>query len=99
MDTFHICVTSIDLDELPLRGQKSSWSVGRMLADHGRFSVFDATSTEALARTMGRIWLSGWFVFEPQGYPWIKVTITDKGRKALRVRSRSAETSESCCGG
>lgn len=80
---WHIDCFSVGLDELPLRKQRNPRDVARILAKAGEFSNFEATANQTIAKTMDWLSESGWFVFEPQGYPWTKVTLTDAGREAL----------------
>lgn len=83
---FHICVTSIGLEELTRKQQRDRVRVARLIAEAGRFSVFEATSSKEIARTIDAIGEAGWFVFDESiGYPWVKVTLTDEGRKALGI--------------
>jgi hypothetical protein len=57
-----------------------------ILANGGRFSVFDATADQKIAGTMTYIEReSGWVrrVEGRHGYPWITIELTEAGRKAL----------------
>jgi hypothetical protein len=99
-DQGHICFSGIGLEELPKKQQKDMYEVARRIAKEGRFSVFDATATRALARTMDRIGREGWFTNHPLGgFPWVGVTLTDKGREALEKKGASCEVCAAppCC--
>jgi len=82
-----ICFFDVGLDELPKRDQRSMRKVARVILKAGRFSVFDATSTEDLAETMDKLSASGWLEFdnEKHGYPWTGVKLTEAGKKALKL--------------
>lgn len=85
-DHVHICCFSVGLDELTRRKQRSAIAVARVLAEAGKFSVFEVTANEDIARTVTKLGGKlGWFTYEPQGFPWTKVTLTDDGRRALKV--------------
>ena len=86
---WHICVTSVGLDELPKKRQANMYDVATVLAKTGRFSVFEATANQTIARTMDRIENSGWFDRTTEPYPWISVKLTDKGRQVLANVKRS----------
>jgi hypothetical protein len=77
---------SVGLDELTRKQQRDKYTVARVLVEHGKFSVFEATANQTIARTVD--WLlntSGWFTtdIESIGYPWTKVMLTDAGKAAL----------------
>ena len=84
-DHVHICTFTVGIDELPRRKQRDPLEVARVLAQHGRFSVFEATANQDIARTMDKLMRNGWFVSdaEASSYPWTHVTLTDAGRAAL----------------
>lgn len=80
----HICYTTSGLDELTRRKQRDSLAVAQMLVQTGRFSVFEATANEDIARTVTRLERKlGWFEYEPQTFPWTAVKLTEKGKRAL----------------
>lgn len=82
--TVIVCSFDIGLAELPERKQRNPWHVARHLARAGRFSVFDATGSETVARTMDWLWDSGWFTWDNScGFPWTRCALTDVGRAAL----------------
>lgn len=83
-DFVHVCTFTVGLDELTRKKQRSSLEVARVLAEAGRFSVFEATANIDIARTMNRLERLGWFVYDSEtGYPWTKATLTAAGKRAL----------------
>ena len=54
------------------------------MASVGRFSVFEATANQDIARTIVRLSKLGWFEYTANGYPWTEARLTDKGTRALR---------------
>lgn len=84
MSITHISFHDIGLSDLPTAKQKDLRHVARLVAEAGCYSVFDATATKALAKTMDAIDRKEWFSYDTKTpYPWVKVTLTDAGRKAL----------------
>ena len=81
----YVDVFTVWLDDLTRKQQRDDLTVARVLAEHGRFSIFEATANQVVARTMTRIQESGWFVFDHEsvGYPWTLVTLTDLGKQVL----------------
>lgn len=78
---------TVGLEDLKRWQQRDKFAVARVLAKEGRFSIFEATENQTIARTMEALDRCGWFVFEPQGFPWTKVTLTDAGRLALGIET------------
>lgn len=75
---------SAGLDDLTRKQQACAVTVASTLARLGKFSVFEATENQTIARTMTRIAESGWFKFDHScGYPWTTVELTDLGRDVL----------------
>lgn len=75
---------SAGLDDLTHKEQQSPIVVAAALAKLGRFSVFEATENQTIARTMTCLADCGWFKFDNSiGFPWTKVTLTDKGHEAI----------------
>ena len=74
------------LPDMTRRQQRDPLTVARALVAAGRFSVFEASANDTIARTMTRLARSGWFDFDDScGYPWTKVTLTAAGRAALGI--------------
>ncbi len=76
------------LDDLSIKRQRSHYEVAKVLARTGRFSVFEATANNVIAKTVMALEDNGWFEFEPQGFPWTKATITDAGRLVLGIEAK-----------
>ncbi len=85
-----ICSFTEGLDELPRKKQASMLEVARHLAKVGRFSVFEATANQTIARTMDRIMQSGWFDRGDDPYPWTSVKLTPVGADAIERLSNGA---------
>jgi hypothetical protein len=81
----HICVFSGGLDELTKRQQGNARTVLAHLDRVGRFSVFEATANQVIAKMMD--WLADKKLIavdnESMGFPWLKVALTDAGRALL----------------
>jgi len=76
---------SVGLDELTRRQQRSSVEVARVLAQRGRFTVFEATANIDIARTIDRLQRKDWFTFDHSvGYPWTRCALNEVGRRALK---------------
>lgn len=79
------CFTT--LDDLPRKQHGDALVVLRaVMKSGGRFSVFDATQNDDIARSMTFIeGASGWIERATDGcqYPWVTVRLTEKGRAAL----------------
>lgn len=84
--TAHVFIDCFDegLGDLPRRKQRDTREVALHLAKAGRFSVFEATANQDIARTITRVLASGWFDTDKScGFPWTKVALTDRGRAVL----------------
>lgn len=84
-DRVHFCITGTGLDDLPVAKQRDKRVVAAHLAKHGRFSVFEATATPAIAKTMDALREIGWFDFDYEGssYPWVGCALTEAGKREL----------------
>lgn len=72
------------LPELTRKQQRDHVLVLRALSGTDRFSVFDATETQEIARTMTAIESKGWIKTNTSiGYPWVAFEITDVGRAEM----------------
>lgn len=93
-----ICSFSAGLDDLKAWERTDPVAVLRVLQRAGRFSVFEATANDAIARTMTRLCHKGCSIVRNGvrtdygrlietdntcGYPWTKVTLTDAGLRLL----------------
>ena len=78
---------SAGLDDLTRKQQASVTEVLAVLDRIGRFSVFEATENQTIARTMTRISKSGYVDMDHScGFPWTTVKLTDKGRELLGMQ-------------
>lgn len=83
--TVHICSFSTSIDEMKRKDQKSMHAVLRVLKEHPRYSIFEATDNDTIARTMDRLQEAGLFERrQPQpAYPWCEATVTEAGLRFL----------------
>lgn len=79
----HICTSSIGLDELKPKQARDLKLVLSIIAEHGRFSVFDATENKHIANTMTKLGQEGYYNRTGGSFPWCNVELTDKGRELL----------------
>jgi len=76
----HACDFSTGLADMPRRKQRYAEEVLRVLHRHGRFSVFEATANDVIARTMDDVIRRKLVeVDNSPGYPWSNVKLTDAG--------------------
>lgn len=78
----HLCSFSVGIDELPRKKQRDAAEVLKVLAEHKRFSVFEATANPTIAATMDRMQGKYFKVIGGQ-YPWCEIELTDDGRVLL----------------
>lgn len=88
-DAAILCSFSSGLDDLSKEDQRDDYKVCRVLAEAGKFSIFEVT--EDIGETLGRLHDRGWFVYGGGEYPWTEVDITSKGRKALGLVGGASE--------
>lgn len=84
--TMTICSLCGDLGDMKRKDQASAQKVLAVLAAMPvkRFSVFEVTDNDSIARTMARIVQDGLIKTDIAcGYPWTEYIITRKGRAAL----------------
>lgn len=93
-----LCSLSSGLDDLPRARQRDVAVVLRVLKARGRFSVFEATANDTIARTMTNLCHKGILIVSKDGtqkfgklietdnscgYPWTKVRLTEDGERFL----------------
>lgn len=92
-----LCRFSAGLDDLTLKQQRDTVAVLRVLHERGRYSVFEATANDVIARMMTRLHHKGYSVvrdgvrtdygrlIETVGgeYPWKYVRLTEGGLRLL----------------
>ena len=80
----HICCFTAGLDELTRKQQKDIATVLRVLQKTKRFSVFEATANQVIAKTVTVLFERGLIENTKQGtFPWTHVTLTDAGERFL----------------
>lgn len=83
MNGFICCSFSVGLDELPRRKQRDPKEVLRVLHRAGRFSVFEATDNQTIARMMSRLERDGLIECELLTFPWTACRITDRAHAMI----------------
>ena len=98
MTSVIICSFSSGLDDMKRKDQKDVVKVLRILAECGRYSVFEATANQTIASMMDRICHKGCTLVAPDGtkreygklvrilggnYPWTHIELTDGGKRLL----------------
>ena len=94
-----VCSFSVGLDDLTRKQQADHITVLRVLKRTGRFSAFEASANETIARTMTRLCNKSLTTIEPDGtkrkrglmlecdmttpYPWTKVKLTPAAEELL----------------
>ena len=71
------------LDDLPKRSHKDRLAVLKALSTVRRFSIFEATSTMALAKTLAQLGFEGLYKTIGGEYPWIEIEITEAGQRLI----------------
>ena len=105
-----ICSFTSGLDDMRRADQTDPIKVLRVLEKCGRFSVFEATANDAIARMMTRLYHKALIyrgkryggpmlkMDHSMGYPWTKVVLTDAA-KALLADFPAPPTGQSQGGG
>jgi hypothetical protein len=83
MNAVFICSFTSGIDELPRKEQAQFEPVLRVLDATGRFSVFEATANQTIAKTMTRLMASEYVEDLGGSYPWKKVRLTDAGKRLI----------------
>lgn len=98
MSAIFICSFSAGIDDLTRKQQADPLHILRILERTKRFSVFEATANDVIARTMTKMMHKGCKRLMPDGtrknygvllshiggdYPWTKVQLTDGARQML----------------
>ncbi|WP_429565733.1 hypothetical protein [Paraburkholderia sp. MM6662-R1] len=81
---------SAGLDDLKRAEQRDPATVLARLATMKRFSCFEASANQGIARTMDHLIGQKYVECRDLGYPWTGVTLTEAGRRFLR------ETQKKC---
>lgn len=80
----HVCCFTTELDDMRRKDQGDDIKVLAALKVSGRFSVFEATANQTVARTIERLQKRGLMETTPEGFPWTKVKVTELGDKLLQ---------------
>lgn len=98
MSSIHICCFSSGLDDMKRKDQNDVVKVLRVLAQCGRYSVFEATANQTIAVMMDRICHKGCTMVQADdtkraygklvnilggNYPWTHVELTEGGKRLL----------------
>ena len=75
---------SAGLDDLKRKQQADIACVLRVLEKTRRFSIFEATANDTIAKTMDRVMHDGYVTKTGGAYPWTHVALTDKGLAAIQ---------------
>jgi hypothetical protein len=79
------------LDDLSGKQQGNEGAVLQVLDQCKRFSVFEATATDRIARTMDYVFKAGLVRDTGGSFPWTKVELTEEGRAKLDAYLKSKE--------
>ena len=66
-DTFIVCSFSSGLEDLTRKQQNCAVAILKVLKKHGRFSNFEATDNDTIARMMDRLCNKGMTIQKPDG--------------------------------
>jgi len=84
MSHVHICRFTAGLDELTRKQQKDVATVLGVLKETKRFSVFEATANQVIAKTVTVLFERGLVENTKQGaFPWTYVALTAAGERFL----------------
>lgn len=86
MTTTFICCFTSGVDEMKRKDQADPLKVLKALDHFKRFSVFEATANQTIAKTMTRFFhgdLKHLIVKTGGAYPWTNVRLTPEGRKFI----------------
>lgn len=99
-----LCSFSSGLDDLPRKDHADVVKVLRVLKACGRYSAFEASANDIIARMMTRLHHKGCTIVrdgvrreyglliervEPSEYPWVRVRLTEGGERLLADASAS----------
>lgn len=90
MDGVFIDRFSAGLDDLTRKQQADMQIVLRTLERTKRFSAFEASDNDTIARTVTDIFRLGYVKDTGGGYPWTNVELTDAGRAFIAPKVDAA---------
>jgi len=74
---FHIDKFSVGIDELSLKDQANPEAVIDVLKKHKRFSCFEASANQTIARTMTQLCKKRVVTDDTTVYPWLRIISID----------------------
>lgn len=83
MNGFILCSFSVGIDDLTLKEQAQCEPVLRVLQRSGRFSVFEATANQTIAKTITRLMKGGYLKSMGGAFPWTNVQLTEAGKRLI----------------
>jgi hypothetical protein len=84
MTSIIVCSFATGIDDMPRKDQRDPIKVLRVLDQGKRYSVFEATDNQTIAKTMDYLIHKSGYVKTIGGeFPWTQIEITDAGRAAL----------------
>ena len=78
---------SAGLDDLTRKQQADHIAVLRVLARTGRFSCFEASDNDVIAKTMTFLCHSSLMTTKDAGFPWTSVKLTEAGIEAIAYKA------------
>lgn len=90
MSAIFVCELTSGLDNLSRREQRDAGIVLNVLEARGRFSVFEATANQVIARTITELQEAGLIRVTPEGFPWSRVELMPEAKAVqdLSLRRR-----------
>ena len=76
---------SAGLDEMPKKDQGSIYEVLKRLAQMTRFSTFEASENNRIAKTITNIVQRGYIECTGGSYPWTEFKLTEAGLKIINT--------------
>ncbi len=83
-DTVFVCSFSAGLDDIPRNKRGNRKVILTVLNKAKRFSVFEATFSPAIAKTLDALFKEGYLESLGGDFPWTSVRLTKKGLDFLR---------------
>lgn len=91
--TVFIDCFTVGIDEIPVKLRRHYPTVLKILDEYKRFSVFEATANQAIARTMTELCAGGYLTTDNScGFPWTNCELTELGRKVMMATTRLCRT-------
>lgn len=84
MSTMIVDRFSAGLDDLSRKEQKNHVAVLRAMSKMTRYSVFEATENDSIARTLDYIIKKGFIKHTGGSFPWSNFELTESGRELIK---------------